>query len=56
MGLLGIFKKKNKIELSPNTAVFTRKKIMLENELITKVCHNIDNSFDFVDKYSINSN
>ena len=56
MGILNIFKKKNKIDISPATAVFTRKKIMIENELITKVYHSIDNSFDFADKYSSNSN
>lgn len=56
MSVINIFKKKNKINLSPATAVFTTKKIMTENEQITKVYHGIDDSFDFFDKYLINSN
>lgn len=56
MGVLNILKNKNKTDASIITAVFTRKKIMVENELITKVYNSMDNAFDFVDKYASNSN
>jgi len=41
---------------SLKTAVFTTKKVMLENELITRVYHSNDNSLSFMDNYSSNSN
>lgn len=50
------FKKDKKLTTSHNTAVFTTKKIMLENEVITRVYHHDDNSFSFTDNYSSNSN
>lgn len=56
MGLLDKFKKKTKINTSLNTAVFTTKKVMIENVPITCVYHSMDNSLQFFDEYSTNSN
>ena len=56
MKLLDIFKKKIKTNTSPNTIVFTTKKVMLENQVITRVYHSSDNSLQFFDENSTNSN
>lgn len=56
MGFFDFFKKEVKIEISLNTSVFTTKKIMIENELITRIYHSSDNYLSFMDDYSTNSN
>jgi len=56
MGLFDFLKNEDKIEMSLNTAVFTTKKIMIDNELITRIYHSSDNYLSFMDDYSTNSN
>jgi len=56
MEFFDFFKKEVKIETSLNTAVFTTRKIMIDNELITRIYHSSDNYLSFMDDYSTNSN
>ena len=56
MGLFDFFKKEIKIETPLNTAVFSTKKIMIDNVLITRIYHSSDDYLSFMDDYSTNSN
>jgi hypothetical protein len=56
MKLLDLFKKKIKTNTSPNTAVFTTKQVINEKMVITRVYHSLDNTLQFHDEYSTNSN
>ena len=56
MGLFDFFKKEAKIEIPLNTAVFTTKKILIDNELVTRIYHSSDNYLSFMDDHSTNSN